>query len=580
MSDETPNPENPPAAGPAPTRARTGGAVTVASGILLSRILGVLRESTLAHYFGVSAHSDAFTAALRVPNALQNLLGEGALSAAFIPIYSRLLQEGKEEEAGRFAGAIFGLMLATASALALLGIALAPALVFALAPGYLHDAARVAAGEMAVDRFALCVHAVRILFPMTGLLVLSVWALAVLNSHRRFFLPYFAPVLWNSSMIGALILVGRWVERSQGASAAHLGTGALTRLFYAACWGGLVGGLLQFLVQLPGAFRVLRGFRLSFSTRVPGVRQALKAWGPVVAGRGVVQLAGYMDLFLATLLAVGAQSADRFAQMPYILPISLFGVSVAASELPELSRLQGQGAEGELVSRVRRMLGAMAFLNVPTVIGYLVFGYLVIGFLYRSGNFTVGQNWLVYFVLCGYSLGILATTSSRLLQNTFYALGEAKVPARIAVQRVLTSIAVALPLMFWLDRFPLAAVIGGSRTREALFLGAVGLSTASAVGAWSELLRLRRALRRRLPGFDLPWKEDGKMILCALAAALPGALVWWRLPAWPVRGVALIVLAVYAVSYFAVAKLAGLEELDLWLGGFLRRLGRLRRRRS
>ena len=577
MSDETPTPEIPPAVAAAPARSG-GGALTVAAGILLSRILGVLRESTLAYYFGVGAHADAFTAALRVPNALQNLLGEGALSAAFIPIYSRLLQEGKEEEAGRFAGAIFGLMLATASALALLGVLLAPALVFALAPGYLRDAARVAAGEMTIDRFALSVHAVRILFPMTGFMVLSVWALAVLNSHRRFFLPYFAPVLWNASMIGSLVLVGRWLERSQGATVTHLGTEALTRLFYAACWGGLLGGLLQFLVQLPGAFRVLRGFRFSFSTRVPGVRQALRAWGPVVAGRGVVQLAGYMDLFLATQLAVGAQSADRYAQMPYILPISLFGMSIAASELPELSRLQGEGAEGEgkIVSRVRRMLGTMAFLNVPTVIGYLVFGYLVIGFLYRSGKFTIGMNWLVYLVLCGYALGILATTSSRLLQNTFYALGEAKVPARIAMQRVLTSVVVALPLMFWLDRFPLSTVV---RTHEALFLGTVGLSTASAVGAWSELIRLRGALRRRLPNFDLPWKEDGKMVLCALAAAVPGALVWWRLPAWPVHLTALIVLGVYALSYFAVAKLAGLEELDAWLGGFLMRL-RLGRKRT
>jgi peptidoglycan biosynthesis protein MviN/MurJ (putative lipid II flippase) len=112
-----------------------------------------------------------------------------------------------------------------------------------------------------------------------------------------------------------------------------------------------------------------------------------------------------------------------------------------------------------------------------------------------------------------------------------------------------------------------------------LFLGTVGLSTASAVGAWSELIRLRGALRRRLPDFDLPWKEDGKMILCALAAAVPGALVWWRLPAWPVQLTALIVLGVYALSYFAVAKLAGLEELDAWLGGIFGRLRRLRRSR-
>jgi putative peptidoglycan lipid II flippase len=557
-------------------QARSGGAASVAAGILLSRILGVLRESAFAHYFGVGAHADAFTAALRAPNAIQNLLGEGALSAAFIPIYSRMLQDGREEEAGRFAGAIFGLLLAAASGLALLGIALSKLLVILLAPGFLNDAAKVAAGQLPVNRFDLCLHAVRILFPMTGVLVLSVWALGILNSHRRFFLPYFAPVLWNIALIASLIFTGSWLVRSTGAGSARgLGADALTTLLYAACWGGLAGGLLQFLVQLPLVARLLKGFRLSFSTAVPGVPEALKAWGPVVAGRGVVQLAGYVDLFLATSLFTGAASADRFAQMPYLLPISLFGVSMAASELPELSRLHGQGAEPELLRRVQRVLRSMAFLNIPTVVGYLCFGWLVVGALYRSGSFKIGDNWLVYLVLCGYSLGILATTSSRLLQNTFYALGQAKVPARIAVQRVVTSILVALPLMFLLDRYPLSLLIGAKA--GALRLGSVGLSTASAAGAWLELMRLRGQLRRRLPGFDLPWRDDVRMIGVAVAAAVPAGLAWWALPPLSVRLAAPLVLAVFGLAYLGMAKLAHVEEASAFLAAVGRRLGRFRR---
>ena len=559
-----------------PAKAKAGsGAASVAAGILSSRVLGVLRESTFAHYFGVGAHADAFTAALRVPNLLQNLLGEGALSAAFIPIYSRMLAEGREEDAGRFAGAIFGLLLAAASGLALLGIVLSKLLVIALAPGFVNDAAKVAAGQLAVNRFDLCVNAVRILFPMTGILVLSVWALGILNSHRRFFLPYFAPAVWNVALIASLIFTGSWLVRQTGGSVRSLAPDALTTLFYATCWGGVAGGVLQFLVQLPLVARVIRGFRLSFSTAVPGAREALTAWGPVVAGRGVVQLAGYMDLFLATLLFTGAPSADRNAQMLYLLPISLFGLSVAAAELPELSRLHGQGAEPALLQRVLRVLRSMAFLNIPTVIGYLCFGWLLIGALYRSGRFTVGDNWLVYLVLCGYALGILATTSSRLLQNTFYALGESKVPARIAVQRVTTSILVALPLMFLLDRYPLSLLIGAKA--GALRLGSVGLSTASAAGAWLEVLRLRGQLRRRLPGFDLPWRDDARMIGIALAAALPAALLWWLLPPLSVRLTAPLVVGVFGVAYFAIAKLAGVEEAADFLAGVGRRLGRFRR---
>ncbi|HSS52022.1 MAG TPA: murein biosynthesis integral membrane protein MurJ [Thermoanaerobaculia bacterium] len=559
-----------PGAPPLPEERRSrGGAVMVFAGILLSRIMGLVREGAFARYFGVGPIQDALTAAMRVPNVLQNLLGEGVLSASFIPIYSRLLVEGKEKEAGRFAGAIFGLMLAMAAGIALLGNVLARPIVFILALGFHGDAARVAAGTAAVDRFELTVTGVRILFPMTGFLVLSVWALAILNSHRKFFLPYVAPVLWNAAMIGVLIFAGR-----------HLAVGShglkdpavQINLFRAVCWGGVLGGLLQFLIQLPGVIRILKGFRLSFSTGVPGVREALAAWWPAVAGRGVVQLAGYIDLFLAGLLFEGAASADRFAQMFYLLPIGLFGVSVAASELPELSRLRAEGAGEAMLARVRRALRYVAFLNVPTVIGYFAFGYLVIG-LYRRGLFGAGANWLVYLVLCGYSTGILATTTSRLLQNTFYALGDTRSPARIAAMRVGTSVLMALPLMYLFDRVPLSALVG-PLPGAPLFLGSVGLSLASGFGAWMELYQLRRALRRRLPEFELPWREDARMVLIALGAALPAAVVWWLLPPLPIILKAAVVLGTYGLTYLLICRLAGVEEVESFIEGLRRRLKR------
>ncbi len=305
---------------------------------------------------------------------------------------------------------------------------------------------------------------------------------------------------------------------------------------------------------------------------MPGVREALSAWWPAVAGRGVVQLAGYIDLFLAGLLAEGAASADRFAQMFYLLPIGLFGVSVAASELPELSRLRAEGAGVAMLARVRRALRYVAFLNVPTVIGYFAFGYLVIG-LYRRGLFGAGANWLVYLVLCGYSTGILATTTSRLLQNTFYALGDTRSPARIAAMRVGTSVLMALPLMVLFDRLPLSALVG-PLPGNPLYLGSVGLSLASGFGAWMELYQLRRALRRRLPEFELPWREDGRMVLIALGAAVPAAGVWWLLPPLPIILKALIVLGTYGLTYLLICRLAGVEEVEAFVSGLRRRLKR------
>lgn len=542
-----------------------GGAAFVALGILASRLIGFVRERAMAHYFGVGPHADVFRAALRAPNAIQNLLGEGTLSAAFIPIYTRMIHEGREEEAGRFAGAIFGLLLAVASGLSLLGILLARPIVGLLSMGFLDDTGPV-------NRYELAVAAVRIIFPMTGFLVLSVWALGILNSHRKFLVPYIAPVVWNAAIITALVWAGMGLEARPEAG---FPLAALDRLLFAACWGALAGGFLQLMVQLPVVARVLRGFRLSFSTRETGVPEALRAFGPVLAGRGVVQLAGYLDQFLASFLAVGAVGALGYAQMPYMLPVSLFGMSVAAAELPELARLRKEaGSAADLVPRVRRSLRQMAFLNVPTFVGYLAFGFLIIGLLYRTGSFSAADQWLVYLVLCGYTLGLLATTSSRLLQNTFYALGETGVPARIAAQRVAISASAAVPLMLVLDRVPVAALVDVGEGGRALRLGAVGLSLASGLGAWFELLRLQAALAQRGAGGAVPWRETGKLLLLAAVAALAAAGIWAFLPRFHVVIEALAVIGGFGLVYLGLASRLAPEELGFWTGRFGRRLRR------
>jgi putative peptidoglycan lipid II flippase len=526
----------------------------VALGILLSRLMGLARQRAVAHYFGTSPWADVFIFALRAPNFLQNLLGEGTLSASFIPVYSRMLEQGRREEAGRLAGAVFGLLLTLAGGLALLGVLFAEPLVAVLAAGFLEERGS------AVDRFPLAVAAVRITFPMTGVLVLHAWALGVLNSHRRFFLPYVAPVLWNAAIIAALFWAG---------SLTAGGDPDLDRLLFAACFGALAGGFLQFLVQVPLVLRVMRGFRVSVSTRVVGVRQTLRAFGPIVAGRGVVQLGGYLDLWLATFLAQGAIGGLGYAQLLYLLPISLFAMSVAAAELPELSRLAGKGPE-EAGRRVERSLRQIAFLVLPTAVGYLAFGHLLAGAVYRTGSFDAASNLLVYGILAGYTLGLPASAASRLLQNVFFALGDTRTPARIAAQRVAVAAAVAVPVMLALDRVRLAQLFPavGSDLR----LGALGLALGSAVGAWFELVRLLRSLSRRPEaGLRLPWAALARMTGLALAAALPATLLWRNLPALHPAWAGLLVIGAYAGFYLGGAAAARFPELESWLGRWRRR---------
>lgn len=545
----------------------TSGARWVALGILSSKIFGLVREVVLGFFFGVSQHADVWRTAMRAPNVLQNLLGEQALSAAFIPIYSRMLEDGRDEDAGRFAGAVLALLLATVSIFVVLGILLAPLIVSVFSAGFLGDAAQVAEGLATVDRYPRTVQAVRVIFPMTGFLVLASWSLGVLNSHRRFVLPYLAPIVWNIAIITSLFWAG---HRSGYLSTPTLaGIDTLDHWLISACWGAAVGGLLQFCVQLPAVLRTVPSLRLSFSTRVDGVRQALKALGPALAGRGVVQLGFFLDTFLASFLAGGAPSAIGYGATLFNLPLSAFGISIAAAELPELSRTDPETMQQRIVERIERAVRQSVFVIVPSILGYSLFGFLVVALLYRRGSFTLEDNWLVYLVLLGYTLSLLASSISRLLQNSFFALQDTRTPAKIASVRLLAAVLAGTGLMFLFDRWTVAALFDLESAADGLRLGAVGLSLATSLGAWCELLLLFHFLRRRLPALALPMRAIGGTLLVSLTTALPAILLWWVLANRTPFGAfwqAITVLPCFAVVYLGWAWWRRSPELELWIG--------------
>ncbi len=548
---------------------RPSGARFVALGILTSKLGGLLREMIIVRLFGVGPHGDVYRIAFRAPNILQNLLGEQTLSAAFIPFYSRMLAEGRREEAGRFAGAVFGLLVAAVSALVCLGVLLAPVIVWFLAAGFRGDAEEVAAGIARVDRFSLTVSAVRIIFPMTGLLVLSAWALGVLNSHRRFLLPYLSPLVWNAGIISALV----WAVSSSGRlhSPGLASLAEIEHWLFAACFGALLGGFLQFAVQLPLVFRLTRGFRVSFSTRVAGVADALGALGPALAGRGVVQASMYLDLFLATWLAAGGPSALGYAMILINLPLGAFGMSVAAAELPELSRSGANPSGRKVGERIGRALRQSVFVMAPSVVGYLCFGYLVAGLLFGGGSFKGEDTLLVYLVLAAYALGLLASAVSRLLQNAFFALRDTRTPAKIATVRLVSSALLGVALMWILDRFSVAGTFGLGDSMGTLYLGAVGLAMAASVGAWCELGLLLRALRLKLPDLSLPVAQLRAQVILAFGLALPCLGLWYLAAGSGVFLQAMLVLPCYVFSYLAYAWWRRAPELELWLGRIRRR---------
>jgi len=503
-----PDPGDAGSEGPRPTEPANSRRSTslVATGILLSRLAGLVRERVIAHYLGVSLAAEAFRAAMRIPNLLQNLLGEGVLSASFVPVYARLVDED-EERAGRVAGAVAGLLTALVALLVLVGFLLARPLVLILTPGF--------AGE----KLELTVTLTRISFGGVGFLVLSAWCIGVLNSHRRFFLSYVAPVIWNAAMITAVV------------AAALTGAGA-SDLATALAWGAVAGGVLQVSVQLPGVLRVTRGLRPSLSWRLPEVRTVMRRLAPAVTGRGSVQLLANFDLVLASLLGLGAVAALGYAQIFYVLPISLFGMSVAAAELPELSRRADD--LDDLRDRVNNSLDRVAFYVVPVAVAYFVAGDLIVGLLLQTGRFDSDATTLVWMIIAAYSIGLVAATSSRVLQSALYALGDTRTPALASVARFATAAALGAALMFQFDRLRLTdAGIAGMGSLPApltplpeavravggdLRLGAVGLALASGASAWLERAWLSRRLRQAVGRLRADPDTLGRIVLAAVAA--------------------------------------------------------------
>jgi putative peptidoglycan lipid II flippase len=498
----------------------------VAAGILLSRLLGLVRNRVFAHFFGTSDAADAFNAAFRIPNFLQNLFGEGVLSASFIPVYARLLGKGEEEDARRVAGAVFSLLAVASALLVLLGILLTPALIALIAPGFTGS------------KREITIRLVRILFPGAGLLVLSAWCLGVLNSHRRFFLSYTAPVLWNVAIIGTLVVYGNSIHGYDLAG-------------YTA-WGSVAGSALQFGVQLPVVLRLLGRLKLQLRARSAAVRTVLRNFVPVFVGRGVVQISAYVDTVLASLLPTGAVAALSYAQVLYTLPVSLFGMSVSAAELPAMSRETGEGSElaTQLRARLNRGLRQIAFFVVPSAMAFLALGDVITGALYQSGQFTRGMTLYVWGILAGSAVGLLASTLGRLYASTFYALQDTRTPLRFGVLRVVLTI-----VLGYLFALPLPVRLGLDPR-----WGAAGLTVSAGLAGWVEFSLLRLALNRRIGQTGVP---PGLMVRLwggAFAAAIAAGVLKVALQGQHPLIVALFSLGIYGIAYFAITAELGVPE--------------------
>ena len=529
-------------AAPAPqqqTPSSGGAAWLVAAGILLSRLAGLIRQRVLGYYLATSPAADAYTAALRIPNFLQNLLGEGVLSASFIPVYAALRARG-EAKARSVAGGVAGLLSLVTGALALIGIAASPWLVDVIAPGF--------SGETR----ALAIVLVRIFFPGISLLVLSAFCIGVLNSHQRFFLSYAAPVVWSAAIIVALVL------------GAHAGPpGDQARIAIWAAWGAVAGGALQLLVQLPQVLRLLgKGVRLSLGRGDPNVKEVVRNFLPVVAGRGVVQLSAYVDMLIASFMPSGTVAAFGYAQTIYLLPVSLFGMSVSAAALPSMSA--EAEARDKLHAQTEAGLRAIAFPVVPTIAAFLLLGDVICAALFQTGNFSADDTRYVWYFLIGSTVGLLAATMGRLYSSAFYALRDTRTPLRYATVRVLLTAGLGV----------FGALYLPGLLHLPARLGALGLTGSEGIAGWIEFALLRRRLAERIGDCHLPKGLLPRLWASAAAAVGVGLLAKLALPAMHPIWRAIVVLGLFGVVYLGSTLTLGVSEARQALARARRFLGR------
>jgi putative peptidoglycan lipid II flippase len=492
----------------------------VAAGIFLSRIAGLVRQRVFAHYFATSDAADAFAAGFRIPNLLQNLFGEGALSASFIPVYAGLRATGDDREAQRVAGAVAGLLGLVVAVLVLVGVGASPVLVDLIAPGF--------EGE----KRELTIRLVRILFPGAGLLVLSAWCLGVLNSHRRFFLSYAAPIVWNISIITFLLVFGPGSQQA--------------RLAEWAAWGSVAGSLLQTAIQLPAVLRVLGRLRLSISARSTQVGTVVRNFVPAFFSRGVVQISAYVDEILASLLPSGAVAAMGYAQTLYTLPVSLFGMSVSAAELPAMASAVGdeQAVRGYLRERLNRGLSQIAYFVIPSAMAFAALGHVLASALYQSGRFSDRDAEYVWGILAGSAVGLLASTLGRLYASACYALRDTRTPLRFAILRVVLTVGLG-----YLSAFYLPALLG-----LAPKWGAAGLTASAGIAGWIEFTLLRQSLNRQLGSTGLNAAFTVKLWSAAAVAAGAGWGILFLLPVVHPVARAFLVLGAYGLVYLLLTR--------------------------
>lgn len=461
---------------------RSAGVVSAA--VFLSRITGLAREIVMARLFGAGQAYDAFLLGFRVPNLTRDLFAEGALSSAFVPIFTEYLCTRSKKEAADLSNMVATATLLIVGIVCAMGMIFSPQLVALLAPGF----ARVP------GKFELAVSLTRIMFPFLLLVALAAQAMGILNACNQFGVPALSSTFFNLGSLAFGLSLGLWLGPL-------IGLDAIRGMAY----GVVFGGALQLLWQIPSLLRAGFVFRPRFDLSDPGLQRVLKLMGPAIVGNAAVQINVMVNTNFASEITNAAGQvingpvswlgyAFRFMQ----LPLGLFGVAIASATLPAISRSAAGGNMDEFRHTLARSLGIVFLLTIPSSVGLAVLGESMIGAVYQGGAFRLADTRQTALALSCYSIGLVGYAAVKVLAPAFYALNDARIPMLVSIFSVAINYA------------------GSAGMVKYAGLGHAGLALSTSVVALFGFLVLLLVLRTRISGV-----EGTRLLVsfCKIAAA-------------------------------------------------------------
>ncbi|WP_147819644.1 murein biosynthesis integral membrane protein MurJ [Salidesulfovibrio onnuriiensis] len=500
--------------------ARNAGVVAAAT--LVSRVLGFVRDVIVAFALGAGLFADAFFVAFRIPNLLRRLFGEGSLTMAFIPVFSRLREEEGEEAARAMARSAMVWLALILGGITLLAELTAGPITTAIAPGFLDNP----------EQFAVTVDLVRICFPYVIFICGVALCMGILNASDRFLAPAMAPTVLNLALIGAALA----------------GYYAGWNVAYSMAFGVLIGGFFQFLMQQPALRGIGFSWRGPWSLANPGVRRMGLLMLPTVFGAAVYQLNILLGTLLASFLPVGSVSYLYYADRLVQFPLGVFGIAVSTAALPSLARLAAKGEMEEFGAALKTALGLTLFIALPSAAGLLALAKPVIGLLFQRGAFSPDAVNATATALVAYSVGLPFIALSRPLVAGFYALEDTRTPVRIAVFCLVANIGLGAWLMFPLKH--------------------VGLALAVSVSSFLNFVFLLSGLCKRLGHCPLSPASALQTLLLSCGIGIgawftTGLHFWW-----------LALIPVWVVVYIAAAYMLRMDEARLLAGMIKARIRR------